>query len=143
LYAFNFQPVGFSSQDLADSLVGLVEIARLYIPLQGRDVGLMRLAQSEALGKNLEQALVGGRRIVDHCSVGLEQDVDGRDRVLSLSTQWLRMSEQRSQQADAQCRRHLRICRHVILPLLVTARQSVRFFYPPGVARMPLSLGAI
>src|SRR4051794_6906426 len=72
----------------------------------------MRLAQSEAFGKNLEQALVGGRRILDHCSVGLEQDIDGSDRVLSLSTQRLRMPEQHSQQADAQCRRDFRTCKH-------------------------------
>src|SRR4029077_11668466 len=87
-------------QNVADDLVDLVQIGRLDIPLQARDVRLMCLAQSEALGVALEQALVGGLRLVDHRRVRLKQDVDGSDHVRLFSAQRLRKSQQQVQQAD-------------------------------------------
>ena len=40
----------------------------------------MGLVQSETAGKGLAQARVGGLRVLHHRCVGLEQNVDGRDR---------------------------------------------------------------
>jgi hypothetical protein len=42
---------------------------------------MVRRIQTEAFGKNLEQASVRGLRVLDHRCVRLECDVDGRDWV--------------------------------------------------------------
>jgi hypothetical protein len=41
---------------------------------------MMCWAQSEALGKYLEQALVVSFGVLDHYCIGLKHDVDGRDQ---------------------------------------------------------------
>src|SRR6516165_8160138 len=61
--------------------VPVVAVPRLDIPLQTSDVRLMGLVQSEALGEAFAQARVCGPRGLHHRCVGLEQNVDGRDRV--------------------------------------------------------------
>ena len=71
----------FLGQDFADGLIDLVEIRCLHVPLQTRDVRVMRRVQGEALGEVLAQARVGGLGVLDHRGVRIEQDVDGRDGV--------------------------------------------------------------
>jgi hypothetical protein len=59
----------------------LVEIIRADELLQYRDVWVVRRIQGETLGKGFEQPGVVGRRVLDHCRVGFERDVDRCDGV--------------------------------------------------------------
>src|SRR5207302_11082087 len=49
--------------------------------LHQSDVGTVLGVEREALRKDLAQTFVGGGRVLDHRGIGLQQDVDSRDRV--------------------------------------------------------------
>ena len=80
---------------------------------------MVRRAQSEAIREDLEQAGVGGLRVLDHRCVRLQRDVNGRDRVLkALRARRLRRAELRCQ-ADAECGQDLHVSmQHTVLLLL-------------------------
>src|SRR6516165_4164512 len=58
--------------------------------------------------------LIGGLRMLYHRCVGLEQDVDGSDRI-RLTSPRLHIPGQRGQQTDGQCGQNLQASMHVSL----------------------------
>src|SRR5262245_46556497 len=82
-------------QDLACRRVDFIEVRRADVPLQHRDVWVVRRIQMEALRKNLYQTSVRSLRVLDHRCVRLQRDVDGRDWVLRVGSPC--MGEKRSE----------------------------------------------
>jgi hypothetical protein len=71
---------------------------------------MVRRIQTEALGKNLEQASVRSLGVLDHRCVRLERDVDGRDRIV-LRAGRPDLGEQRSE-AGHECGEDFQISMH-------------------------------
>ena len=65
-----------------DDGVNFVEIPRANVPLQDRDVRVVRRTQSEALREDLQQAAVDGLSLLDHRVVRFQRDINGHDRIV-------------------------------------------------------------
>src|SRR6266700_2477423 len=71
-----------AGEDFADGGIDFIQILGEDETLHQGDVGTVGGIERKAFRKDLEQTLIGRHRVLEHCGIRLEQDVNGGDLVL-------------------------------------------------------------